>query len=181
MLWIGEEFIFENIVVFAIVLNFITDGLQQAVLLYKDACGLFWKGKLRPVFSTIANIVLSIILVRQLGILGVILGSIISRMITTWWFDPYLVYKNSFEMSPRKYYLRYFKSLIIIMLSALSIDVITNCINLNTNLILNFSIKVILCIIIPNLIFWIIFRKSEEFSYLKSIIINKLEQWKNRT
>ena len=44
-LWIGEEYTFKKIIVFFIVLNFITDGLQQAVILYKDACGLFWKGK----------------------------------------------------------------------------------------------------------------------------------------
>lgn len=173
-LWIGEGYIFQKVVVFFIVLNFITDGLQQAVILYKDACGLFWKGKLRPVFSAISNIIISIILVQQCGIAGVILGSIISRMITTWWFDPYLVYNNAFEMSPKKYYFRYFRSLIIIMTSAILIDLLTEFIN--ANIYISFIIKSILSIIVPNVVFWLIFRKSEEYNYLKSIIMDKLKK-----
>lgn len=173
-LWIGEGYLFHKIIVFAIVLNFITDGLQQAVILYKDACGLFWKGKIRPVFSAISNIVISIILVQKCGILGVILGSIISRMITTWWFDPYLVYHNAFEMSPEKYYFRYIRSLIIIIASAILIDLLTEFINVN--IYITFIIKSILSIIIPNIVFWLIFRKSEEYNYLKSIIMEKLKK-----
>lgn len=171
-LWVGEEYIFNKIIVLVVVLNFITDGLQQAVILYKDACGLFWKGKLRPVFSAISNIIISVILVRFLGILGVILGSIISRMITTWWFDPYLVYHNAFQMSQKKYYIRYFKSLLIIIMSALLIDSLTLFIN---NIILIFAIKLILCLIIPNIIFWLFNKNTEEFTYLKSIVLNKIK------
>lgn len=170
-LWIGEQYTFKKVIVFVIILNFITDGLQQAVILYKDACGLFWKGKLRPVFSALLNIILSILLVQKFGILGVILGSVISRMITTWWFDAYLVYHNAFEMSPKKYYFRYFRSLIIIVFAAISIDLLMKFININ--LIINFFIKFVLCVIMPNIVFWICFRKSEEYNYLKSIVINK--------
>lgn len=172
VLWLGEQYIFNKIVVLVIVLNFVTDGLQQAVILYKDACGLFWKGKLRPVFSAITNVIISLLLVKKIGIIGVILGSIISRIITTWWFDPYLVYSNAFEMSPKKYYFRYFKSLLIITLSALLIDSIM--IFINIDFIFCFTIRIVLCIIIPNLLFIFIFHNSEEYKYLKSIILKKM-------
>ena len=175
-IWIGKVYIFDKLIVLLIVLNFITDGLQQAVIMYKDACGLFWKGKLRPVFSAISNLVISIILVKPLGIVGVILGSIISRMITTWWFDPYLVYTNAFNMSPKKYYFKYLKSLLIIIISASIIDVIMFFICLG--FIYTFIIKILLCIVIPNTIFYITFRKQEELSYFKEIIISYFKRFK---
>ncbi len=174
--WIGKEYLFEYAVVLVIVLNFVTDGLQQAVILYKDACGLFWKGKLRPIFSAGLNIIISIILVRPLGILGVILGSIISRMVTTWWFDPILVYKNAFQRSAVGYFFRYARSMLLIVLAAVLIDGLAGFVDVDgfTNLLMRFA----LCLIIPNILFWAIFRKSEEFVYIRTIVMSKLRRKK---
>lgn len=178
IVWIGEKYIFSNLIVMLIVLNFATEGLQNAVILYKDACGLFWKGKIRPVLSALLNIVISVILVKLIGIAGVILGSIISRMITTWWFDGYLVYKNAFNMSPKKYYFRYFKSLLIICFTTLIIELI--CLPIHINGVYLLITKLFLCLIIPNLLFGFIFRNSEEYIYIKSIVINKIRNILNK-
>lgn len=169
-IWLGEEYIFETVVVLLIVMNFVTDGLQRAVLMYKDACGLFWRGKLRPVFSAGLNIIISVILVQFMGISGVILGSIISRMLSTWWFDPYLVYKHGFGMSSRGYYFRYVRSLLIIIMTALIIDGIMKLVNLDFAAMT--VVRTALSIMIPNLVFWFCSRKSEEYIYIKGILSN---------
>lgn len=174
--WIGKEFIFDNLVVFIIVLNFITDGLQRTVLIYKDACGLFWKGKLRPVFSAISNIILSVIFVQWWGIFGVLLASVVSRMITTWWFDPYLVYKNALDESPKSYYVNYFKYIFVVLFVCVIIDSIFMFITLNA--LITFIVKLIVCIIIANSIFFVLYRKTEEFDYLKGIVLRKINRKK---
>lgn len=173
-IWIGKEFIFDSLIVFIIVLNFITDGLQRTVLTYKDACGLFWKGKFRPVFSALSNIILSIIFVQWWGIFGVLLASVVSRMITTWWFDPYLVYHHALNESPKSYYINYFKYLFVVVIVCVFIDLIFTYVALS-GLVL-FIVKLIVCVVIANIIFYILFRKTEEFDYLKSIVLKKLKK-----
>lgn len=103
----GKEYVLSDTIVLLIVLNFITAGLQNAVITYKDACGLFYKGRWRPVFSSISNLVISLILVQYYGIAGVVAGTIISRFLTTWWYDAWIVYRCLFGKSPLHYYLRY--------------------------------------------------------------------------
>lgn len=167
LLWVGEDYLFPTAVIVVIVANFLTDGLQNAVISYKDACGLFWEGKFRPIASALLNIIASLILVMYLDIAGVVLGTIISRFLTTWWFDALLVHKRAFAKSPAGYYFRYFKYLTIVVATALLVYPVANMVNV-TNLLL-WTIKGIICFIIPNVVFLIIFRNTDEFRYVYMI------------
>lgn len=175
-LWIGSSYLLTKDIVFIIILNFVTDGLEQAVIAYKDACGLFWKGKIRPVVSSILNIILSIVLVKPLGIFGVILGTILTRFLTTWWFDPLLVYRNVFNMSPKRYYFRYIRSLLLIIIMCWLTGEMCNLMPQDT--ILGFVGTCAISFIFPNIIFYILFRKSAEFSYIfntgKNVLVKLL-------
>lgn len=163
-LWIGKEYIVSEGIVFLIFLNMITSGLQNAVISFKDGCGLFWKGKYRPLMSAILNLIISILLVKPLGIAGVILGTILSRFLTTWWFDPLLLYKNVFMSSPKAYYMRYIRSLLLIVGTAMGIRTIEYLFVTNITVI-NFLLLMLLCTIIPNIFFWLSSRHLEEYEY----------------
>ena len=167
MLWVGEEYLFPILVIVVIVANFLSDGLQNAVISYKDACGLFWEGKFRPLASALLNVVFSLILVNFLGITGIILGTILSRFLTTWWFDAMLVHKHAFNKSPVAYYLRYVRYFLIIVVTAIVVYPFANLIEA-TNLAF-WALKGIICFTIPNGVFLLLFRKSAEFRYIKGI------------
>ncbi|MDD3412030.1 MAG: hypothetical protein PHY12_14595, partial [Eubacteriales bacterium] len=66
-----------------IALNFLTSGLLETTIMYKDACGLFWQGRWRPVCSAGLNVALSIWWVGPWGIEGVLAATIVSRLLTT--------------------------------------------------------------------------------------------------
>ncbi|MDD4036734.1 MAG: oligosaccharide flippase family protein [Bacilli bacterium] len=168
-LWLGQSFLLDSYVALFIVIDFLTAGLQSAVISYKDACGLFWQGKYRPIASAALNIIFSIVLVKPLGITGVFLGTIISRFLSTWWFDPWLVHKYAFNISPIRYYFRYFRSLIIVAITIIIVYII--CIPFQTVSFLNLIIKGIICVVTPNILFYILFKNSFEFEY----IINKIK------
>lgn len=166
----GSDYLLNELMVFLIVYNFLSDGMNQVVTLYKDACGLFWKGKTRPILSVLLNIVISIILVKKIGLIGVVLGTIISRYAITWWFDANLVYKNVFDKKPLTYFIDYLKYVLIILVTGF----ITYCISLLfvKNNLLNLVMSMIICISIPNLIFYILFKKNYKFKY----IVNSLKE-----
>ena len=167
-LWIGPEYVFRDLTVAVIIVNFLTAGLHNSVIIYKDACGLFWEGRYRPLASALLNIIISLVLVQSLGIVGVLLGTILSRFLTTWWFDPWMVHRYVFNKSVGRYYFRYFRSLAIIVIVAVLIEFV--CLPLSENTWRNLVIKFIVCLIVPNTMFLVLFRKSKEFRYIMDTV-----------
>lgn len=178
-LWIGEKYTLDYMVVFIIVMNFATNHMQGVVQIFKDTTGLFKKGKYRPVATVILNLGISLILVKQMGIAGVFLGSIISRMCTTWWYDVWLIHKYAFHEKPMTFYFECIMSAGVIVMLAGIIQVLCTWMSIS----LSWSgiiIRGILCVVIVNGFLIISNRKREEFVYLQSkakvLIKNKLRK-----
>lgn len=103
----GEEYLFDQSMVTALVISITLTNFQRPCSLTRDATGLFWRGKLRPLVMSVLNIVLSLIAIEMFGIIGIVLGTILSKVLTYVWYDPYIVYKYAIKGSLVKYYLNY--------------------------------------------------------------------------
>ena len=103
-LWAGRDYLLPEGVTVLIVVNFVTNYWQTVPQLYCNASGVFVRGKVRAVVNAVLNLTLSLLLVQRMDIAGVLLGSILSRLLTTWWFDAWLIYRTGFGMSPRRYF-----------------------------------------------------------------------------
>lgn len=79
-LWIGEDYLLPSWTVFIIIVNYYTAGVQYASTTYREVTGLFKVGKYRPLIAAMINLAVSIILAYPLGISGILLGTIISRL-----------------------------------------------------------------------------------------------------
>ena len=162
-LWIGEEYVLSIEVVLLIGINFYILGMQSITDSFRNAYGLFYIAKFRPIVMVVINIVSSIILVKILGIAGVLIGTLLSRITTTAWLDPFIVYKYGIKDSCRKYfekYILYFAIFIVIAFAGLKINSLI--------VISNFFIWIIdaiLFFIITNIVLFILFFKSSEFKY----------------
>lgn len=104
ILWAGESYLLDEWTVIIIVLNFATNYLQNVVQIYRSATGLFVVGKYRSVVNALLNLVLSLVLVRIWDMAGVFLGSVISRLLTVWWYDALVLCRRGFGTSPWGYY-----------------------------------------------------------------------------
>lgn len=168
ILWLGERFVMNKLVVFAIVLNFYTAGMQNAATTFRETTGLFRRGKYIPILAAIINIIVSIILAKTIGIAGVFLGTVFSRLCTYFWYDPYASYKLIFQQPVRKYFIRYFCFGLIVSVSSWIPDIAGSFIYHNP--LLNITIRGILCLIVPNIIILAVYRGSEELNYLLNIM-----------
>ena len=169
-LWIGEEYLFEPVIVFIIVMNFATNYMQGVIQIYKDITGLFVKGKYRPVATVILNLVISLVLVRRMGIAGVFLGSIISRLCTTWVYDGWLIHRHAFHVSPVRFYLD--SILTAVMITVLSGAILWICATLGiTGGILGIVLRAIIAFVITNLALLLLYRNREEFR----IVFNRVK------
>ena len=74
---------------------------------FRNSMGVFQKGWIRPAITATLNFVFSFILVQEIGLVGTLIGTLISRVLTLVWYDPYIIFKHAFGEFPVKYYVRY--------------------------------------------------------------------------
>ena len=171
-LWIGADYLLPNWTVFIIIVNYYTAGVQYASTTYREVTGLFKVGKYRPLIAAIINLAVSIILAYPLGISGILLGTIISRLCVYFWYDPYIIHKTLFRRKLKHYFATY----ILYGMSTLGAGVLCLAISNNIpiqNRGLAFLADIILCAVLPNALFLFLFRRREEFRiiirYIKTI------------
>lgn len=111
--WIGEKYLLPRSFVLIFSLNFYLQGMQKVTNIYRNALGLFQQAKYRPVAGALINIVVSLLLVKPYGITGVLLGTFVSGLLTYTWFDPLIIFKYGFHLSPIKYFITSFKYIAI--------------------------------------------------------------------
>jgi len=168
-LWLGKKYLFDMNTVLSLVLGFYLLGMQGAVSSFRDAQGIFWQGKLRPLFQAIINIGASIALVKVMNdISGVFWGTVISRITTCFWFDPYIVHKYGFHKPLASYFGRYGIYSCAVLISGAAVYYLTQY--FTGSPVINLISGMALCVIIPNVIFLICFFKTKEFIYVKMTV-----------
>jgi O-antigen/teichoic acid export membrane protein len=166
-LWIGKDFLLDKYTVIIIVINFYLTGMRKTSMSFKNAIGLFWNDRFKAIYESIINLVSSLILVHYWGIAGVLIGTIISNLLTCFWIEPYVLYKHSFMRNLREYFYRYILYSVLLVINGF----VTYClIELVPNFgIYYFIVKCIICLIVPNIIFILFFYKTKEFNYFYKI------------
>lgn len=102
----SPELMVDKTVSFVITLNGFVQFMRQSTLAFRDATGTFYNDRWKPLFEGLTNLVLSILFVNFIGVCGVIVATIITNLLICHVVEPYVLYKNAFEMSPKSYYLR---------------------------------------------------------------------------
>ena len=172
--WIGEQYLLSYRELFIIVLTAYVAGMLFAPFNYRQTMGLFVYGKMRPVISAVINIVASVILGRKFGLEGILWGTIIARVTTNVWFDPYIVFRKGLESSPKHYYVDYLLKFLL-FLGTGAIAFVASSVIPGTGMI-SVVIKAFAAFIVSNIIFLIIYAKSKEFNYLKTVAIGFLRK-----
>lgn len=163
----GENYILPISIPFVIALNFYMVGMQSAVWTFKNTLGLFRPGRYLLIVTAVINLVCSIWLGKIWGLFGILFATAISRALTNTWYDPYAVFRYGFQESSVPYFTRYIKyGCILFITGGICYEI---CSFLEYSLLLNVVLKFIICCIVPNVIFLICFRKTEEFGYFRQL------------
>jgi len=167
-IWLNENYLLNQFTEYIIVFNFLIAGLQETVATHRAAYGLFYKGRYRPIFSIIINVVSSIVFVRilpaEFGIVGILLGSILSNLAVSWWFDAYIVHKYAFKRSPKSFYVTFWWRVLYVSVNCLTLKWICWYVSISPEW--NVIISLLICVIMYNGIFILCFHRKDEFQYL---------------
>lgn len=169
-IWLGEEFILTNDVVFIIVLNFYIFSMRNSSLIFKNAAGLFRPDRYKPLIESLLNVFFSVLFVKTMGLKGVLLGTILSTILTSFWVEPYVIFKYIFKKGIRFYFVGYTYYLILLFLAGLVTYEFIYVLNIFGFGGRNILLKVVECLLIPNTFFFLIFRKTQEFKYFFALL-----------
>ncbi|MHA4988102.1 lipopolysaccharide biosynthesis protein [Cetobacterium somerae] len=68
-------------------------------------------------YEVAINLIISLILIQKIGLNGVLIGSILSFLLTSFWYFPINTYKKILECSSFDYFYKQFKSILILAIS----------------------------------------------------------------
>lgn len=173
-IWIGDKYLLSVTVLMVLVFNFYQKMMRNSYGTFKEASGIYNEDKFVPLIESLINIVVSIILVKKIGLAGVFIGTIISGL-ALWCFSyPKYVYKKLFERS----YLDYAKEtvgyILLFIIIATFTYYISTLINFS-NIYLEFITNCLISLIIPNLILVIVFIKNDNFKYYLDLVKRKIK------
>ncbi len=168
----GKKYLFPVSVVLVLCVNFSINGAKKSVTIFKESVGLFWNDRYKAIVEAVLNLGISIALVIRFGITGVFLGTIISALMTSVWIEPYVIYKHSFASPPVEFFLTYGKNLVVMGIVWWCTD--WCCMRLDGTAFVNLVFRLAVCMVVPNLLLWLFYRRTEEwkqlFGLLKKII-----------
>lgn len=173
-LWVGKAYLFDEVIVAAMAFSFYLTYMRKAVLMFRDACGLYWNDRYKPLAESVINLTASIYLTIHYGVIGVVIGGIISTLLTCFWVEPYVLFNNGIDIKLKEYFINYLKFAVVALLSATVSKFVYNSLFAKVTLV-NFVVGIFICISITLVLWYAVFKNREETQYLMRFIISKIK------
>lgn len=178
-LWLTPETILPLSVNFVICINLFLTGYSRTLGDIRAAAGVFEPDKYLHILIAAINLVLSLVLVKFFGLVGVLLGATICLIIKECIVLPIIGSKYIYGGKPTEYYFRLLFDLFI----TATLSVICRFANgyINTGIaLLDFVLGVILCIIVSAIVLMVIYGRTKEFKYYLSLFAGILKGFNKR-
>lgn len=171
-LWIGRDMMLPIGIVIMFAVYFFTLRGMDVINLYKEAAGMWNQDKLRPLINAITNLIMNIIMVRFIGLYGILLSTIVSTAIVSYKWASKILFREFFKCSERHYLKMILQSGVVAGgLCAITYGV---CALLGETSWLVFIMKGLICVILPNILYAFIYRNSVEILEAKEMLNNVL-------
>ncbi len=168
-IWLGAEFLLDMKTVMVISLSFFISTSISPVWVFRENFGLFKQVKYLMLTSAGLNIGLSILFGKLWGVFGILLATIVARLITTFTFEPMILYKNVFNKSPLHYYIKQIVAIIVYIMLSFGMLYLAQFMPSNFGGIL---LIVLINFVVVTALFCVTMFKTKEFKYLIDIIKN---------
>lgn len=168
-LWLGQNNMFTIDVVIFFCIYFYMLKMGDIRSVYHEAVGLWYEGKYRALVESFVNIILNYFLGRIFGVPGIILATVISLFFINFLYGSTIVFKYYFRnIRISEFFMCHFFYIIVTVIVCFVTYLL--CSLLPDVGILGIIIKGIICLIIPNVFFFMFYFKSKYFEEAYSFI-----------
>lgn len=145
--------------------------------MFRETTGLFTQTKYAMTAAAIVNILLSVVLGKWMGLGGIIIATALAKLLTIFWYEPRVLFREVFKCGQIKYWIYIFKQL---LLSAVCVSIVFFLTKMLPGSLLFMLLKILISGIVTGVIFVIGNLKTVELKYILSLIFGKLFKKKNK-
>ncbi len=167
-LWVGADNMLDFSMVILFCVYFFVTEMMGLMLTYKDAAGIWHQDRFRPLITSLTNLGFNILLVNIWGLYGVLLSTVISIVVVGMPWLLHNLFSTIFDRGLKSYVISILKYIFLAALLTTVCVLISDHFLIFSSLILTLVVRAILCVILPNLVLFVIYRKRPEF---KSLIL----------
>lgn len=172
-IWMGKDMMLPMSAVVLLSMYFYLLMLGSVRYMYTSANGLWWEQRYRALGETALNLVLNIVLGRLYGVHGIIIATMVSLFLCNYLWSVSITFRHYFGKEKIIEYYKYqgFETLIMLM-AAIATYLLCDLIHVDGAL-YQLLLRAVICAIVPNLLYFIIFRKTEQFQYVRRLIFRR--------
>lgn len=161
-LWVGKDLMLSLSAVVCFVIYFFIRQFNALFNVYKDASGMWHEDRLRPLIAALTNLALNLILVQFIGIYGILLSTVLAILCVGM---PWLLHNLFTVIFEKQHMWPYIRKLakytFVVLISCIVTYFI--CSRFSIGLVPTILTRGVICLITPNLIYYLTFRKTEEY------------------
>lgn len=172
--WLGEQYLLDNLVVIAIATNMFFSIVLMPVWSYREATGMYRQTKYVMVATAIVNLVMSVIMGKLIGLAGVLFATSIARISTYFWYEPKLLFRQFFNKNVKEYYLSIIINIFVTLLVVFSCSFIFN--NWVVTTWTDFFEKFLILSMVLTLLTFLLYSWNKEEKRLLRIVINTIRK-----
>ncbi len=171
-LWVGKKLMLPYSYVILFCLYYYVLQISMVWATEKDASGMWHEDRLRPLIGALFNLVLNLILVKIIGLYGVIISTILSYILISM---PWLIinlFKVVFKKKANRFILHLILEFLLICICCFICYLF--CEKIATNSVLNLIYRAIVCISLPLIFHLAFYLKSGKFRYIRILFLKTL-------
>lgn len=171
-LWAGAELMLPMSSVVLICLYFYVLKMGDIRSVYVQAKGIWWENRFRALAEAFINITLNYFLGKRFGLNGIIIATLISLFFINFCYGSRLIYKYYFtRQRASDYFIFHGKCALV---TGFACAITYYCCNIIPDTIWGFLIRMGICVIIPNLIYLLIYRRTRMYAESMPWLLEKL-------
>lgn len=178
-IWVGESYVLPSYIPLILAVNFFMVGMQNGFWTFKAAYGYFRYGRYMVLGTALINLLLSYVLGMEFGIVGIITATAIARLITNFWYDPYIVLKKGLKQRPIDYVYRF--ALYLFILLSVASFIYFLFLHLHVQIWLQIILKILIIIPCTVAMIYLFMGKTAEVQGLSNFLKSMLALKRNKT
>lgn len=170
-IWIGSEYVLSDVTIFLIIFNYVIQVYRNTNFIFIESFGLYWEQRYKPVIEAMMNLVLSLIFLMgfDLGINGVLLGTIFSSLGFVVWYEGFVIFKNALNRPFKSFVVLFVRYILELLCSGLIVKKIMMIFFSRNNGVLFLIFEVFITGLISLIIYIFLYRKRTEFQFVLSV------------
>lgn len=171
-LWMGKELMLDFSYVLLFSIYFFIYEIFTVINIYKDAAGIWHEDRFRPLICAIANLIMNLALIKFIGLYAVLLSTVLSLLVIGIPWLIHNVFSFIFDTKQIKEYVWILCKSVVMTGIACAVTYFV-CEFVPFDAYIELFVKLVICGIVPNIVFLCIYGRSDDFKGML-VIVNRM-------